>query len=88
MILGIIGCCLTVISGIGMILAGVWMGSMFSSPFFYGSMPDPMFSDMFSNMFSSMTTIYTVVGSVAIAAAIPIAARSAAPSRTSAIPLS
>ena len=71
LILGIIACCLAAVSGVVMILAGVWMGSMFSSPFFYGSMPDPMFSDMFSNMFSSMTTIYIVVGSVAIASAIP-----------------
>ena len=55
MILGIIGCCLAVVSGIVMILAGVWMGSMFSSPYFYDSMADPMFSGMFLNMFSSMT---------------------------------
>ena len=55
MILGIIGCCLAVISGIVMILAGVWMGSMLSSPFFYDSMSDPMSSAMFFFIFSWMT---------------------------------
>ena len=71
MILGIIGCCLAAVSGIVMILASVWMGSLFSSPLFFDSVPDPMFSDMFSSVFSNMTTLYIVIGSVAIASVIP-----------------
>ncbi len=63
LVMGIIGTCLAVVFGIGIILLGIWMGSLFSSDFFPGGMP--------ARMLSSMVTIYIVIGSVAAASAIP-----------------